>query len=202
MDAVSEFLRAPTLGIIESRPIIRSGLISLLSNFGGVRIVGAVPSVKELPDLGEPELLICGLDLPGASPLQVLAFLGRRLPRARVFGIRPTAPASNTRVALLAGWISVSSSPTEIARVLGIRADLGVVTQPQPIQHSIRPRVTAREREVLELIARAYSNRLVAVELGIAEGTVKRHLTNLFEKFGATSRMQLVSLARNQDLVA
>lgn len=199
-----ESVGVPTLGIIESRPIIRSGIISLLAGLGGIQLNGAVLSLNELPQLGEPDLLVLGMDLPGASPSHTVALLKRRLPRARVFGIPSTAAAERRHRALdlLAGWISVSSSSSEIARVLGICDEPQRASRPSAIWHAARVHITHREHEVLDLIARAYSNRHVALELGIAEGTVKRHLTNLFEKFGATSRMQLVSIARNQDLVA
>lgn len=201
---MAEVARVPVLGVIESRPIIRSGIISLLAGLGGIKVCGAVPSVRELPELGEPDLLVVGMDLPGSSPSQTVAFLQRRLPRARVFGIPSTAIAGRGSRALerLAGWISVSSSSGEIARVLGIRDDPPRAVAPSGFWTTASVHITNREHQVLDLIARAYSNRHVAQELGIAEGTVKRHLTNLFEKFGATSRMQLVSIARNQDLVA
>jgi DNA-binding NarL/FixJ family response regulator len=196
------FIGVPTLGIIESRPIVRSGVMSLLASLGAVHIVGAVPSVKDLPHLGEPELLALGMDIPGTSPLQTLAFLSRRLPRTRVFGIQSTAVA-RVRVASgrLAGWISISSSSRDIARLLGVPYDAARALEPSTVALGPRIHVTRREQDVLDLIARAYSNRLVALELGIAEGTVKRHLTNLFEKFGAASRMHLVSLARDRNLV-
>lgn len=52
--------------------------------------------------------------------------------------------------------------------------------------------LTARERQVLESVARAMSNRQIARHLGISEATVKRHLSNIFGKLGATSRMDAV----------
>lgn len=52
--------------------------------------------------------------------------------------------------------------------------------------------LTARERQVLDAVARAFTNRQIARHLGISEGTVKRHLYNIFNKLGATSRMDAV----------
>jgi DNA-binding NarL/FixJ family response regulator len=52
------------------------------------------------------------------------------------------------------------------------------------------PSLTAREREVLALVGQGLSNRLVARRLGIAEKTVKAHLTNVFAQIGVTDRVQ------------
>jgi DNA-binding NarL/FixJ family response regulator len=55
--------------------------------------------------------------------------------------------------------------------------------------------LTQREREVLELVARARSNRQIGAQLHITEGTVKRHLRNIFGKLGAVSRIDAVNKA-------
>lgn len=64
-----------------------------------------------------------------------------------------------------------------------------------PKQPSLMVVLTEREREVLMLVARALSNRQIAVELDITEGTVKRHLRNIFGKLGAVSRIDAVNKA-------
>jgi DNA-binding NarL/FixJ family response regulator len=55
--------------------------------------------------------------------------------------------------------------------------------------------LTRREIEVLKLVAQAYTNAQIALRLGIAEGTVKRHLTNIFAKLQATSRLDALRKA-------
>ena len=50
--------------------------------------------------------------------------------------------------------------------------------------------LTAREREVLELVVAGYANKQIARRLGISEKTVKGHLTNLFQRIGVTDRTQ------------
>ncbi|MFC8720746.1 response regulator transcription factor [Kitasatospora sp. NPDC057198] len=62
-------------------------------------------------------------------------------------------------------------------------------------------RLSAREVEVLALVADALSNRQIGARLGITEGTVKRHLRNLFEKLGAVSRIDAVNKAVAAGLV-
>jgi two-component system nitrate/nitrite response regulator NarL len=54
-----------------------------------------------------------------------------------------------------------------------------------------RPALTARELQIADAIADGRSNREIAAQLGITEQTVKNHLTNIFEKMGVSSRLQL-----------
>jgi DNA-binding NarL/FixJ family response regulator len=60
----------------------------------------------------------------------------------------------------------------------------GAATQAQP------PRLSAREREVLDLVRLGLANKQIALRLGIAEKTVKAHLTHVFEQIGVTDRTQ------------
>ncbi|MFI2184215.1 response regulator transcription factor [Streptomyces sioyaensis] len=65
-------------------------------------------------------------------------------------------------------------------------------------QESGREALTSRETEILEHVARALSNRQIATRLSISEGTVKRHLRNIFAKLDARSRMDAVNKALPQ----
>lgn len=58
-----------------------------------------------------------------------------------------------------------------------------------------KPRITKKERVVLDHLSRCLSNKMIAHELGIMEATVKVHIRHLFKKFGAANRMHLVARA-------
>jgi DNA-binding NarL/FixJ family response regulator len=59
-----------------------------------------------------------------------------------------------------------------------------------------RPQLSAREEEIIRHVGRALSNRQIASRLGITEGTVKRHLSNIYQKLGAVSRLDAVNKSR------
>jgi DNA-binding NarL/FixJ family response regulator len=59
----------------------------------------------------------------------------------------------------------------------------------------MKPELTKREREVADLVVRGQSNKEIAHELGVTEGTVKLHLHNVFTKTKVTNRARLVSRA-------
>jgi LuxR family transcriptional regulator, maltose regulon positive regulatory protein len=72
---------------------------------------------------------------------------------------------------------------------------------PQPVARSLIEPLSARELEVLRLMAAGYSNQEIAVKLVISEKTVKRHISNIYDKLAARSRTQALSLAREVGLL-
>ena len=83
--------------------------------------------------------------------------------------------------------------PAVAARLVHVIADGSQAPQEQPL--------TRREQEVLELIARGRSNKRIALELGIAEKTVKTHVGHLLAKLGVADRTQAALLAVREGLV-
>jgi two-component system nitrate/nitrite response regulator NarL len=61
--------------------------------------------------------------------------------------------------------------------------------------------LTARELDIVSLVAQGYSNKEIATHLGIAEATVKRHLTHIFDKVGTSTRLELALFAVDRQLV-
>lgn len=158
-----------------------------------------------------PDVLLLDVEMPGLP-------VGITIPR-----VRQASP--QTRVIML----SMHESPNLVRELLalGIRGYLNKRVSRQHLVSVIRgcmregdevlisvsqfaavaesgqdSRISAREREVLTLVAGALSNRQVAVRLGITEGTVKRHLRNIFEKLDAVSRIDAVNKAVDASLIA
>ena len=73
---------------------------------------------------------------------------------------------------------------------------LGTMPQPTPPEQTF-PELTAREREVLELIAQGYSNSEIAERLVISPKTVRNHITSIFSKLQVADRAQAIVCARD-----
>lgn len=97
------------------------------------------------------------------------------------------------RVAALDGSLSVSSTPGWGSE-LAVRLPLDPPPLPEPLDQAVP--LSAREREVLKLVAAGGRNRAIARELGISENTVKFHVSNLLRKAGVDSRAELAVLAK------
>lgn len=189
-----------------------SGVAPETNSRGAANPVGALPAswAGTIDTLGDWVLQVPFLLAVAAVSMR----LKRPRERARLAGV--LGGAAGFAVLAVAGrllWPSAADALDVLgAAVFGIGLTSTLLGQEEPgpddepavhaVDFSAVRQLSGREREVLELVACAFSNRMVACELGIAEGTVKRHLTNLFGKLGARSRIHLVTLARNRDLVA
>ncbi|MFB7892146.1 LuxR C-terminal-related transcriptional regulator [Microbacterium sp. NPDC056044] len=97
------------------------------------------------------------------------------------------------QVAALAGHLSVASTPGWGSEI-GIRLPLDPPAEPDDLPDAVD--ASPRERDVLRLVVAGRRNRDIAQTLGVSENTVKFHVSNLLRKAGATSRTELVALAR------
>ncbi len=196
-----------------STPVTRAGLRSMLAGVEGtdVRVVGeAGPS--EAPDpsalseadvvlLADEELLEdAAIAEDGTQALVLISDDDHAIPRLRALPLRgwglvpPDAPPEELAAAASAaaqGLIVLPKSLTE--RLLQERAaSLEELSEP----------LTAREREVLDLLGRGLSNRLIAQELHISEHTVKFHISSLYAKLEVGNRAEAVSQGARRGLIS
>ena len=113
-----------------------------------------------------------------------------------------------------AGYLLKDVEPSELARAIRAAHAGQAIIAPSAAARLVRAiadgsravlgepeRLTRREREVLELIVRGRSNKMIAFELGISEKTVKAHVGHLLAKLGVTDRTQAALLAVREGLV-
>lgn len=190
--------------LVDDHALIRAGLARLLSEAGDIVVVGeasdgeeAVAAVEEL----RPDLVLMDLSMPrldGAAATRRI--LGSR-PDVRVMVLSSFVDRARVLDALDAGAIGYllkDARPEEL--VLGIRSALeqGAPLAPRAALELVsawrdvhEPGVlTARALEVLILLADGLPNKVIAQRLGIAEKTVKAHVTHIFQALGVTDRTQ------------
>jgi DNA-binding NarL/FixJ family response regulator len=196
-------MRAITVAIADDHVLFREGLSALFEQDGRFEIVGHAANGDEAVQVAratEPEILLLDLSMPGPPARTTLATIRRISWRTRVVILTMHDDhALRTRL-LDAGacgyWSKSLPSREVIERVVVLASEqrplLSEASAPTP---AAAPAVTPREAEVLVLVALALSNREIAVRLNIAEGTVKRHLNNVFDRLGAVSRLDAVRRA-------
>ena len=207
--------------LADDHAVVREGLRNFLALQDGLEIVGEASDGNEAIEQAqrlEPDVILMDLVMPGLDGIGAMRQLRVRSPTSRVIVL--TSFLEDERVlpaiqAGAAGYLLKNVEPAELARAIrAAHAGEAIIdpTAAARLVHAIaddaRPRVqeperlTRRERDVLELIARGRSNKRIALELGISEKTVKTHVGHLLAKLGVSDRTQAALMAVEEGLVS
>ena len=202
--------------IADDHPIFREGLKRLLESEAGFAVVGecadgqeAIAAVNEL----EPDILLLDVAMPNGGGLNALKELGHSACRVILLTAAIDARDVLQAIKLGAKGLVLKDAATRqlidgIHRVMAgkfvmdadITNDLAAAIQRQESRTSERYGLTAREREIVAAIAAGESNKDIAARLSISQQTVKHHLTNIFDKTGISTRLELALLAIREHL--
>jgi two-component system, NarL family, response regulator LiaR len=193
--------------VADDHAVLREGLRSFLDLQEGIEIVGDAADGAEAVELAErlrPDVVLMDLVMPNLDGVEAMRVLNERVPGTRVIILTSYIDDDRLLPAIragAAGYLLKNAEPQELARAIRTAAAGEALIDPSVAARLVErlsqdePRddyesLTAREREVLELIGRGYSNKRIALDLGIAEKTVKTHVSNLLGKLGVADRTQ------------
>ncbi len=208
------------IGVLSGEPIRLEGLTMVFEGTpvsGEPHLIPIIGTMQEL--LANPAVEYLVIDLNSASgSLETLETVRSTRPRMRQIVIGPENDDKLVMDSIVAGaraYLYPSADPTTVRMALDVVVD-GSIWAPRRILSRLIDRllgvpessapttglqVTARERQVLELILMARSNREIALQLGIEERTVKAHVGRLMRKTGAENRIELSVRALNRALM-
>ncbi len=199
--------------IVDDQTLVRQGIRSLLELAEGIEVVGeaadGVEALGRIADLA-PEVVLLDLRMPRLDGIGVLEALRTREPapaclilttfdddEALLNGMRAGAKGYLLKDvslehltaairALAEGRTMITPALTErvLRGLMGLGDGAGGFTAPEPL--------TERETEILRLMAGGYSNKEIARALGVAEGTVKNHVSSVLSKLGVRDRTRAV----------
>jgi len=205
--------------IADDQRVVRDGLAMLVGLIDGVEIAGAACDGEQAVRLAvahRPDVILMDLRMPGTDGIAATAQLRDRLPSARVLVLTTYADDDTILPALRAGahgYLTKDASAEQIeAAIRAVHAGqthldplvqerlVAAVTGPPPEQaaaraHPLPAGLTAREAEVLTLLAAGLSNAEIAQRLFVSNATVKTHINRIFAKTGARDRAQAVRYA-------
>ena len=191
--------------VVDDHAVGREGLRTFLSLQDGIDVVGEAGDGREAVAMAErerPDVVLMDLVMPRLDGVQAMRELRARVPRARVIVLTSFLDDDRLLPAIragAAGYLLKNVEPSELARAVRA-ADAGealidpavaarLVDALADDERDEQP-LTAREQEVLDLVARGYANKRIALELGIAEKTVKTHVGHVLAKLGVADRTQ------------
>jgi DNA-binding NarL/FixJ family response regulator len=200
-----------TVMIADDHAMVRQGLRALIDGEPDMRVIAEAANGSEAVKVflrSRPQVSVIDLhmpvsdgvaavvsilgEVPGASLICLTSLHGDDyIYRALRAGAKGYLLKDAPREDLFACIRAVSKGQTWVAQNLGAML----------AEHISQPSLTARELEVLHLLASAKSNKEIATTLGISEGTAKTHVNNVFRKLGATGRLEAVNVAKKRGLV-
>ncbi|MFI6349956.1 response regulator [Streptomyces sp. NPDC050560] len=207
-----------TLLIVDDHPVVRNGLRGMFEAEGGFAVLGEAASGAEAVELTarlDPDVVLMDLRMPGGSGVEAIAELVRRGARAKVLVLTTYDTDSDTLPAIEAGatgYLLKDAPGHELFTAVRAAAEGRTVLSPAVASRLVTAvrapaaapggePLSAREREVLALVAKGTSNREIARGLFISEATVKTHLTHLYAKLGVGDRAAAVAVAYDRGIL-
>lgn len=211
--------------IADDHELFRRGLRMVLDDEPDLEVVAEAGDGREAVELARdqaPDVVVMDVRMPSVSGIEAAGLIKADQPGIRILMLTISDEEDDLFEAVKAGangYLLKEISIDEIAAaVRSVHAGQSLITpsmasklltefaelvrKEQPVPQDVpAPRLTPREVEVLQEVAKGLSNRDIAQSLSIAENTVKNHVRNILEKLHLHSRMQAVLYAVRQNLV-
>lgn len=215
----SNFTRmATSLVIYEDNARLRQSMELLLSDDSGFKVIGAFPDCsKVLKQMEEllPELVVMDIDMPGVNGIEGVKKIKSEFPDIKV--VMYTVFDDDTRIfdclcAGADGYLLKNTSPVKLIQSLQELAEGGAPMSPfvaqkvftffrnnKPAEDTFN--LTPREKEILELLVRGNSYKMIADKSSVSVDTVKKHLQNIYHKLHVNCGTEAVAKALQHKII-
>ena len=204
--------------VVDDQRLVREGIASLLGLQPGIAVVGMAADGREAVERAvelTPDVVLMDVRMPAMDGVDAVAVLRRRCPSTRVVMLTTFDDEQYVVSALragAAGYLVTDRPAAELAEAVRL-AHAGVTqldeaaaqhvaaaltTHPAPAAPDV---LTARETDVLRMVASGATNREIAARLYLSEGTVKNHLSRILTRLGLRDRTQAALYARDHGLL-
>jgi DNA-binding NarL/FixJ family response regulator len=200
--------------LVDDHPVVRHGLRGMLEAEPDLTVVGEASSGPEGVALAaelRPDIVLMDLRMPGGDGVEATAQIVATVPGVRVMVLTTYESDRDILRAIEAGaggYLLKDASPAELAEGVRAAARGETVLAPSVASTLVRqvrspapPALSARETEVLRLVARGLTNADIGRELFITEATVKTHLLRTFAKLDVADRTAAVTRAMSHGLL-
>lgn len=210
---------AETIAIVDDHPLFRRGVSQLVAMEPGLSLAGEAGSGEEglaLVRRTSPDLVLLDLNMKGMDGIATLKAIKDEMPEVRVILLTVSDAPDDLIAAIRAGadgYLLKDMEPEDLmARLREAMAGRMVISQAlsgrlaqalrdeAQAEHRTASSLTERERTILRCLAAGKSNKLIARELDITEGTVKVHVKHLLRKLNFRSRVEAAVWAVGQNV--
>ncbi len=197
--------------LVDDHAMVRAGLAALIDATGDLEIVGQAHDGAEAVELAavvRPDVVLMDLSMPVMDGIEATRLVLASAPEAKVVILTSFSDVGKVTAALAAGAIGYllkDSEPDQLLAGVRAAADGDVPLDPKvarallPGTRPARPEesLSARELQVLRLVAKGLANKQIGRQLGITERTVKAHLGQVFRQLGVVDRTSAALWARD-----
>lgn len=202
--------------IVDDHAVVRSGLSKFLMVNKDLQLVAEASDGAEavqMVSLHKPDVVLMDLMMPGMDGIAATREIHQKYPQVKVIALTSFSEQNMVQGALQAGavgYLQKNVTAVELANAIRSACTGRMTLSPEAAQvlaQSVtQPQIpgnqlTEREREVLKCMVEGLNNNEIAERLVVSLGTVKFHISNIFQKLGADSRVQAVKTALEQKLV-
>jgi DNA-binding NarL/FixJ family response regulator len=209
------------VAVVDNEELFRRGLTMLLTLENDIEVVGEARdgiAATELAASTAPDVILMDVRMPKRSGIEACVAIKEVAPIVKIIMLTVSDEEADLYEAVkngASGYLLKNSSIDEVAQAIRVVADGQSLISPsmaiklldefkqmsRPDRDQVStPQVTARELEVLKLVAQGQSNREIGKRLFISENTVKNHVRNILEKLQLHSRMDAVMYAVREKL--
>jgi DNA-binding NarL/FixJ family response regulator len=195
--------------LADDHGLVRTGLSSLLGTAADIEVVGEAADGAQAVALvtsTRPDVVLMDLSMPVMDGVSATRAVRRQHPEIRVVVLSSFADQGRVRDAVAAGatgYVLKDCTPDELRSAIRAAAeghaplDPRVATALLPTGDTPAEQLSDRERQVLRLASKGLANKQIGRALGIAERTVKVHLSNMYRRIGVTDRTSAALWARD-----
>lgn len=204
-------LKKTKVMLVDDHAALRMGLAALLRTNGRIDVVADVgdgaSAVAEAARL-HPDVVLMDLMMPGMDGVEATEKVLAACPETQVVILTTFSTADGLCQAMSAGATGALLKSIDyddlVAAILDAAAGKRVLS-PELAQildiEPILPKLTSRQREILDSVTRGLTNRDIATQLGISLPSVRDHLQGIFDKLGAANRAEAVAIALRRHLL-
>jgi DNA-binding NarL/FixJ family response regulator len=196
--------------VADDHPVVREGLIAVLATQRDFEIIGeastGLQAVSRALEL-RPDVMLLDLEMPEIDGVEAIRRIRSQAPEVRIVVFTAFDRDEQILGALregAVGYLLKGAAREEVFRAVRVARAGGSLIEPVVASKLLRQvrddpdELTAREQEVLELVALGLTNRQIAKRLFVSERTVKFHVSAILSKLGAGNRTEAVAMARDR----
>ncbi|HWT62155.1 MAG TPA: response regulator transcription factor [Ochrobactrum sp.] len=185
--------------LVDNHPLVLDGLRAVLETYDDIEIVGAAANARtalELASLVGPEVVLMDINMPLLNGIDAIELFKKQLPGSRILMLSMHDSREYISTSIMrgaSGYVLKDVSTAEIVTAIHAVASGGTYFS-SGVSEALLERgekkaegLSARETDVLVLVAEGGSNREIATKLGISEATVETHRKNIKKKLGIPS---------------